>query len=646
MEKKKKMSNSGEYPSFKEPLLGVSYKNDNINDENSRATEKKLIKNKNRKPSSSSISNKKAYYKKKNRGNEGFFAQSTSFKDVFDTKPPGFNNRKEISGSINYNEDMDSSGFFNEKKVFRMSDLLVYSTVPFVESFFNASSGGVIMVLILFIIIYVFVSFTWALLLSIDSIDNDLKSKDFSAAIAPLSFIIAIITRDWIDGAGKRVIKPVTTLYEYIETIVSLNKTLTSIYRSKILELLKIMTSGDKIVDYDESMAWSKALNKNAQTNTTLLQLLTRYSVAIFKKKDESIEYQKYGVTSSEINYAENTLMEKSGLKKGMGDALNISDLLMQRISDSINAISAGTSKHMPKMDATQSQILSQKMEDLNKSLRTIKIESDITEPTLFKYAYVLILMIFLGFMLPIDIYSNIGLYVIIFCPLIAILYTIPLIFTWYVGSPFDDFPRWVGPDFEGWRKRNYKTIRENEKKIAGWSKEIDNVLEKYKIRVEEMYPINPKFDLIGMFKFSGGKRKISFTRVKMLLEEALEESGRVEIIKAVNVKEGERSITLKENKNRKSDLKKNLDVLLKIEDYIHKSKKIDKEDPDYILNNISESLKDYIKNYAHESSSSSKSSENINNSTRYRYIVMIPDKFDFFELGIIDTEDLNLRRN
>lgn len=645
-------------------------------------TSKDKLRNRERKKRRDSRRHRRQEYHgfRESSGAEIFSSEPTSWNESFGVTPPGLHLSEDRPGYIEYDERMRSSGYFSERKNPRLSDRWTSSSTKFMEDTFNAASGGVILILVLALVFYVFVSFIWTMIFEIESVKESVVSRDFSAAFAPLGFIIALITRDWIDGSGKKIVQPLRSLHKYLFTMKSLDKVLYSVYRSKILELHKLMTSEDRIVDLRDLWFWIRAVHDSIGTNTTLLQGLALHSVRIFKKVDKKIDFEIYGITKEEISYFENHLPIRNGKSPGIQNALNISYMILSRLYSSIFAISSGTTESMPKMDSTQRQALNEKLDDLSNSLYEIEQSKDIWEPTLFRYSYASILFVFLGFLLQVDIYSNVDIYMLLVAPLVTILYTLPLIFAYYVGSPFDEYPRWLGPDFDQWRDDTYQILKHNETRLSIFLKKTLELTEKHSVRLILSKLVDKgNHEKMKSFISQYHKNIIPHGKAKQILKSIMFGSNRYKIIDSKINDEGISEIIVLEiddingvsdkDKRIKESLSfmgeiKTMSTLSKISSYINTNKKMETDDDindkkknkknnmtssDFILNEIQKGIDNYNSNAMDDLSSSPSSSSSSSDKifvSYYRDLVILPEDASFLSIGIIDVRDLKLKRN
>lgn len=93
-----------------------------------------------------------------------------------------------------YNPEMAKKEFYRYtiKKIYKIGSKESALGKP-VVSFLKQVDDGLIFVLVLYFIMFIFVATTWLLLTRIDSVRHEIESQNFSGAFYPITFFIAII---------------------------------------------------------------------------------------------------------------------------------------------------------------------------------------------------------------------------------------------------------------------------------------------------------------------------------------------------------------------------------------------------------------------------------------------------------------------
>jgi hypothetical protein len=348
------------------------------------------------------------------------------------------------------------------------SDRWTYGFSRNVEDIVSAASGGVFLVLFVVLIIYFSVSGLLTLIFSIDGVNQSITSRNFSASFAILGFIIALITRDWMEGSGKKIIGGIKLYRKFVASIQQFHNDLHSIFRAQFIDLQKVLNSG---VDIPERLAtqWIALAGESIKISASIQQLLALYSLRIFLEVDNVLDYEGYDITEAELAWARR--LPKDSYGHDSTSPIAIVGALLRSLSDTVHGISSPFVQPLPTISQTQVMILNTSLDRLNIAAEEIMANKLITEPAIFRRAYMFIIIVFLGLLVPLDIYSSVDVYTPVVAPLVMFLYTLPLILSWYANNTFSQHPNWTGPDFYEWRRNVYNSIFFDEDKEENWLK-------------------------------------------------------------------------------------------------------------------------------------------------------------------------------
>lgn len=346
------------------------------------------------------------------------------------------------------------------------SDRWTFEFAKLIEDIFSATSGGVFFIMFVYLIIYLLISFFWTLLLSIDGVEMSITGRNFGEAFSPLNFIVALIARDWIDGSWRKIIDGVRLYRKMYAAQQKFHNDIHSVFRSQFIELQKLFRTGVEI-DPDLGAQWVAIALESIQLAATTQQLLALYSLRVFLKSDDELDYSEYGLTEDELAWARQLPLASYGVRSDTPSA--IVSALLRTLGDTVQGISSKFERPLPSINQAQMRILTGSLDNLNRTAEEVESSRQITEPGLFRKAYVVIIGVYLLVLVPVIIFSSVDIYTVLVGPVVLFLYTLLLLLRGYVGSPFDDDPRWIGPDFYGWRTSLYASIYHDEKKERRW---------------------------------------------------------------------------------------------------------------------------------------------------------------------------------
>lgn len=366
------------------------------------------------------------------------------------------------------------SRYSSSRRRAQPSDRYTFGYTRLIEDVFSATAGGVILVLFVYLVVFFGVCFFWTLLLGIDGVEDEITSRNFGEAFSALNFIIALIARDWIDGGWRKIIDSVKLYRQMYAAQQKFHNDLHSVFRSQFVELQKILKTA---VDIPRELGaqWVELAMESIQISATIQQLLGLYTLRIFLVADAVLDYTDYGLTEYELAWARQLPEASYGVRSRTPSA--IVSALLRTLGDTVQGISSRFERPVPSINEAQMQILVRSLDNLNQTAEAVESSKQITEPGLFRKAYAVIIGIYLLVLYPIVIYSSVDIYTLAVGPLVLFLYTLLLLLRWYVGSPFDENPRWVGPDFYGWRRSLYASIFHDEQKEKNWVRHAEYAL-------------------------------------------------------------------------------------------------------------------------------------------------------------------------
>lgn len=110
-------------------------------------------------------------------------------------------------------------------------------------------------------------------------------------------------------------------------------------------------------------------------------------------------------------------------------------------------------------LDQSQENTIVEATEEVSKILEQIRITKEIASPPMMQIVSMGIIIIFILVVIPLQIYSTIGVLTPVFFPIIAILFSSYFFFAYFYNDPFSPYTHYRAMDFVGWRSENRDAI-------------------------------------------------------------------------------------------------------------------------------------------------------------------------------------------
>lgn len=355
-----------------------------------------------------------------------------------------------------------------------------FFTIP-IENLFSAISGGLMWILVVLFLFFFLVCGFWTAVLSIPDVSEQLSDRSLSPSLAALGFIVAIVTSDQISRRERMIITPLRRYFRMTQAIRRLQNNVFTVYRAKLLSLERIifrkgrslLNSPDVVNDLNR---WLQLADMTLSTTATHMQLLALWSLRIFLEYDPMNDYSQFGITQREIAYSRNLPIEEYGYVNST--PMTIVRSLIQHQKQQIQATTEKVSDNAPVVEEHQANLLVGSVESLENIADEVELASNVFQPQIFATSKNFVLAVFLLVVIPIDIFASVDVLTLIVGPVVLFLYSMLLVILWYLGSPFQRYPRWEGPRFYEWRRDIYRSVQHNERTFTKWVDRAQELLD------------------------------------------------------------------------------------------------------------------------------------------------------------------------
>lgn len=321
----------------------------------------------------------------------------------------------------------------------------------FMLGFLGATDDGVFFVIFLYITLYLLLALAWLLVLEVDSINTEIRERNFTGAFAPITFVIALIVRDMIQIATNKTTGTSTLfvrlLNEIRHFVIIAGAVRKSIYATP--EGKDFAKMGDPSFNEEtreDAIGHMENLRGYSMT-------MARQSYKLFTHVDEAIDHEIYDFKRYEI-ISEHAL----------GKARLYSEDATLTIQGAITLI-IDEIVHMNERDIISSGIFLTLHDCLDKIMKTtsdIWTSQHINPPSIFSKVYDLILKFYLYIMVPLQVISATNrFWALLIYPLVVVFYTVPIILGDWLRSPFSPNSRWEGPPLLAFRNMLYRHIEQ-----------------------------------------------------------------------------------------------------------------------------------------------------------------------------------------
>lgn len=376
-----------------------------------------------------------------------------------------------------------AGGYVSRERRAALSDRWTFFFTVVVENLFSAIAGGLVWISVVVVFAYFLVSSFWVGIFSISSVEQAITSRNLGEAFAALSFVIAFITSNQITRRIKVITTPIRLYREMVMAIQRLHEDFHAVYRSQVLDFQKKVRLREGQLDEQfvhDMKVWLDLVGDTFRSTATVIQLLNLWALRIFLQVDNVLDYTDFGITELEIHRSIELPKKSYGMLGN--DPIDISIALIRKIKQAIQGASTGLSDNTPKPTNAQTNLLQTSLNNLEERVVNVRVNHDVRIPTILNTAENVVLAIFLVVLIPIVIYSAIDIFTLIICPIVLFLYSMTLIFSWYIGSAFEEEPRWIGPDFFKWRRDLYRSIYYDERRETEWIERGWKLLQTYEL--------------------------------------------------------------------------------------------------------------------------------------------------------------------
>ena len=345
------------------------------------------------------------------------------------------------------------------------------------------------------LILCVGVGALWTIILSIPEVREIITDRRISDSFDTLKYIVAIITTSAVLLAAKKIVEPVRmygrlnrSIQEFsliVGAIIkstdfriredrayfdSVKQRLGHFYHERQARRRQDETSStphnhrreyshgrasrrrrayEKAEDsLEESLRVRSVLERMKSRMKTLLYLLNLYSYRLFSGNDSASEIHNY------LNVQERLqLIRQSGSDRHNADGIvtwcvsQLRELVYSMAGESV-------------ADDVVLHALSDELTNITAIVQKIWLGKHIREPNLFNGIYTTVLVVYLLIVVPISIYSDADVLAVFIIPIVLFLYVSPPVYSWWIGTAFDKYPRWTGAKMLEWRSDNYRIIR------------------------------------------------------------------------------------------------------------------------------------------------------------------------------------------
>lgn len=390
----------------------------------------------------------------------------------------------EIYGESPFKNDEMGRRYVGYSSAYRRKDIsdrwTFFYTIP-IENMFSAISGGLLWILVVLFLFFFLVCSFWTAILSLPDVKEQIQNRSLSAGLATLGFVIAIVTGDQITRRERMILTPLRRYYRMVLAIRRLEVNVFTVYRAKLLSLSRILfRRGRELLSnhnvLNDLNRWLQLADATLSTTATHMQLLALWSLRIFLEYDPMSDYSQFGITQREIAYSRDLPVNAYGYRDS--NPMTIVRALIRRQKEQIQATTEKVTENAPLVDEHQANLLISSVENLETVTDEVQLARNVFQPQIFATSKNFVLAVFLLFVIPVDIFSSVDVLTLIVGPVVLFLYSMLLVILWYLGSPFQRYPRWEGPRFYEWRRAIYRSVRHDERKFTKWVDTAQEILD------------------------------------------------------------------------------------------------------------------------------------------------------------------------
>jgi hypothetical protein len=328
--------------------------------------------------------------------------------------------------------------------------------LPFMQGLFESVQNGIFFVTSMAIVMFLAIGVGWFLVYQIDSVKEQIITKDFSNAFGPITFIIALISNELIRQARAKTTSRTTMYGDLVSNLEIL------IRKFAGMRLAIIHEGPDREwrrnpTEYTGSSAPENAQIVHKQLDDLFMYLfiMARHSYTLFQSHDPYADYLDF-VDANKYAKFENVVRTPIGAQLKYETETSIFKNAILYMETHLI--------HLNHSGVIPSSIYLSTVEVLNSisnQVGGIVMSQRIAVPKIFDQLYYVALGFWLLILVPLQVYTSVQGWIIMIYPLILIIYLGPIIYGFWLGDPFMRYPRFDGgANVLSWRHKLYAEIQ------------------------------------------------------------------------------------------------------------------------------------------------------------------------------------------